>query len=170
MDVFFDTEFTTGESHIGYPGLISIACVAKDGREFYAELSNTWQVGNCSPWVIENVLPLLDGGDFKMLDAQCASRLQQWIEGIGAEQVILRSDAPGWDWPWVEELFKFFGCWPSNLRRKCGALSFINESHEQRFDNALKAYWKIHHARRHHALIDARSLHYAWKQSIRRGI
>jgi len=68
MDVFFDTEFTTSENHIGYPGLISIACVAKDGSEFYAELSNTWQIGNCSPWVIENVLPLLDGGDFKMLD------------------------------------------------------------------------------------------------------
>jgi hypothetical protein len=169
MNVFFDTEFTTSESHIGYPGLISIACIAEDGREFYAELTNTWQPGNCSQFVLDTVLPLLDGGDCRMLDAQCAQRLKYWIESLTDSLVIMRSDAPRYDWPWIEELFQFFGCWPNNLRRKCGSICFDNENQQQRFDNALKEYWRINQARRHHALVDARSLLYAWKQAIRRG-
>ncbi len=82
MDVFFDTEFTTSEMLIGYPALISIGCVAEDGREFYAELIDTWQPGNCSQFVLETVLPLLQGGDFRMTEAQCAARFREWIEGL----------------------------------------------------------------------------------------
>ena len=44
MDIFFDTEFTTLNPN-GYPFLINLGCVAQDGREFYAELSDTWNEG-----------------------------------------------------------------------------------------------------------------------------
>lgn len=39
-----------------------------------------------------------------------------------------------------------------------------------RFNDALEKYWKQHGTRRHHALIDARCLQFAWKAAIRRGI
>ena len=52
MKVFFDTEFTGL-----HPGttLISIGCVAEDGRTFYAELTN-FNVKDCDEWIRENVI------------------------------------------------------------------------------------------------------------------
>lgn len=166
MDVFFDTEFTTlPNSHEGYSGLISIACVAVDGRRrFYAELNNTWQLDNCSAFTVETVLPLLQGGECHMSDAQCAMRLKYWIEALTTEEVILRSDNPAIDWPWLEDLFQFFGCWPENLRRKCGAIVFEVEGQQEIFDVALLKYWTepFNAMHRHHALFDANSLVFSW--------
>lgn len=166
MDIFFDTEFTTlPNSLIGYPGLISVGCVTADGRcSYYAELTNTWQPGNCSEFVLNNVLPLLDGGKYQMTDAQCAASLKEWIEGLTEEEVILRSDNPAIDWPWIESLFQFFGCWPNNLRRKCGTIIFDDEVLQQRYIDALDEFWKVpvHAPLRHHALVDAESLMFAW--------
>ncbi len=82
MVVFFDTEFTT-LSEKGYLALISIGFVSVDGREFYAELIDTWQKGMCSTFVIDTVLPLLDGGECRMTEAQLAIRLKEWIENLG---------------------------------------------------------------------------------------
>lgn len=167
MDVFFDTEFTTIEPHVGYPALISIGCVADDGREFYAELSNTWQIGNCSHFVLDSVLPLLEGGEYRMTEEQCATRLKHWIEGLTDSEVILRCDAPQCDWPWIVELFQFVGCWPSNLHRQCGAVSFESSIKQQQFEAGLKEFWKINKARRHHVLTDAKSLRFSWKMATR---
>lgn len=52
MKVFFDTEFTGL-----HPGttLISIGCVAEDGRTFYAELTD-FNVKDCDEWIRENVI------------------------------------------------------------------------------------------------------------------
>lgn len=169
MGVFFDTEFTTlGEK--GFLALISIGLVSADGREFYAELIDTWQKGMCSTFVIDTVLPLLDGGECRMTEAQLAIRLKEWIENLDCEKVVLRSDAPTYDWSWVAELFQFYGCWPRNLRKKCGMVYFRLPRHQVRYDNALDDYWQEHGDRRHHALVDARSLQYAWNSAIRREI
>lgn len=166
VNLFFDCEFTKlPGSPEGYPGLISIGCVAEDGRTFYAELNNTWQPGNCSQFVLETVLPLLQGGEWRMTDAQCALRLKYWIEELTDEEVILRSDNPAIDWPWVEELFQFFGCWPKNLRRKCGAIAFETEGQQESFDAAHLKYWAEAFEsglRRHHALDDAEANRCAW--------
>lgn len=165
MDVFFDCEFTKlPYARDGYPGLISICCASEDGRRtFYAELTNTWQRGNCSQFVLDNVLPLLSGGDCQMTDAQCALNLKSWIEDL-TDEVILRSDNPGIDWPWVKELFDFFGCWPKNLRRSCGSIYFDDEAQQNVYQVALEMYWQtpLMAAHRHHALYDANSLVFAW--------
>jgi len=167
--VFFDTEFTTLDPRFeGYPALISIGCVAQDGREFYAELQDTWQPGNCSQFVLETVVPLLQGGDCRMMEPQCAVRLQKWMEGLSDKQVILRSDAPSFDWPWIEQLFQFYGCWPKNLRRKCGTVYFEDQKQHHRYLAGMEFYWKDNIARQHHALVDARSLHFAWKYASKR--
>jgi len=162
FSVFFDTEFTTSKPN-EQPYLISISCVAEDGREFYAELSDTWHIGLCSEFVVSMVLPLLEGGACRTTEQDLAVRLREWIESLGTEEVIMRTDAPAWDWPWVEELFYFYGTWPKSLRRWCGTICFEDESAVQRYEEGLENYWQQHMNRRHHALVDPRSLHYAWK-------
>lgn len=171
MNVFFDSEFTTLNPN-GYPFLISLGCVAQDGREFYAEIEEGegWNKGLCSDFVIETVLPLLNGGECRTTEAQLAVCLKDWIEGLTDQQVILRSDCPGVDWPWVEQLFTFYGCWPKNLRRKCGTIYFSHDYQIRRYQDALGEYWKANAARQHHALVDAKSLLFAWKFAIKRGI
>ena len=167
MEVFFDTEFTTLDSINGCQALISIGCVAKNGREFYAELTDTWQEGMCSDFVIETVLPLLDCGDFKMMEAQLALRLHDWIEALTDKEVTLKSDAPGFDWPFVAELFQRYEIWPKNLRRRCGSVYFYNHRQAFKQAQALVDYWNLHGARQHHALVDARSLQYANKYATK---
>lgn len=165
MNIFFDTEFTTLDRRTGYPALISVGCVTQDGREFYAELDNTWNTGICSQFVVETVLPLLQGGEYRISDEQCALRLKDWIENLTDEEVILISDSPGYDWPWVADLFQFFGCWPKNLRRRCGVISFEEEIQLERFNEALECFWKSNEKQQHHALVDAASLFFAWSQA-----
>lgn len=169
MQVFFDTEFTTLNPN-GYPFLISIGCVAQDGREFYAEVDGGWNEGLCSDFVIQTVLPLLQGGEYRIAEADLAMRLKDWIESLTDKQVILRSDCPSVDWPWIEQLSQFYGCWPKNLRQKCGTIYFSHDYQINRYQDALADYWKTNAARQHHALVDAKSLLFAWKAAIKRGI
>jgi hypothetical protein len=167
--VFIDTEFSTIEKN-GSPALISIGCVTQDGSEYYAELTNTWHPANCSDFVVKNVLPLLEGGDCRMTEAELAVSLKAWIESLSDTEVIMRSDSPRFDWPWVEQLFQFHGCWPVNLRKKCGTIYFNHDYQLRRYEQGLANYWKDHHARQHHALVDARSMMFAWKHAIKRGL
>jgi hypothetical protein len=165
IDLFFDTEFTDIHPK-KTPALISIGLVAADGREFYAELTDTWSHGECSNFVIQTVLPLLQGGDVKMKAAQCAIRLKEWIEGLGDGEVILRTDAPRYDWTLVAEMFQFYGCWPANLRRKYGTIYFESDRRLHRYQSAMTSFWKEHSSRQHHALVDARSMRFAWKYAM----
>lgn len=165
MDVFFDTEFTNLKGSNVQPSLISIGCVAQDGREFYAELSDTWHPFNCSVFVVETVIPLLQGGTYIMTEAVLAVKLRNWIEGLSDQEVIFRSDSPRYDWCWVEELFQIYGNFPKNLRRKCGTIYFNHDYQIHRYEDALRRYWKDNSARQHHALVDAHSLLHAWRAS-----
>lgn len=170
MNVFFDTEFTHLRDARRKPKLISIGCVAQDGREFYAEPLDTWQPSDCSDFVVQTVLPLLQGGDCRINECKLAVRLKEWVEGLTDKKVIFRSDAPSYDWQFLEYLFTFYGCWPKNLRRECGTIYFNHDHQINRYQDALAEYWKTHAARQHHALVDARCQLFAWKQAIRRGL
>ncbi len=167
MNVFFDTEFTTTDQNVGFPAFISVGCAAQNGSTFYAELSDTWHPGICSPFVIKHVLPLLEGGGYAMTEARLAINLKEWIEGLTEMEVTLRTDAPRYDWPWIEQLFTFYGCWPQNLRKSCGTVYFNYEYQESRYIEHLDTYWKKHAAQRHHALVDAKSLLFAWKCAMK---
>lgn len=168
MQVFFDTEFTSLDAN-RMRGLISVGLVAQDGRKLYAELSDTWDDSMCSLFVLNTVIPLLEGGEYTMGVETLAVRLKDWIEGLTDKEVILRSDCPAVDWPFLEEIFNVHG-WPKNLRQKCGAILFAESSQSHRFNVGLCSFWKDNAARQHHALIDARSLLFAWKFAIRRGV
>jgi hypothetical protein len=166
MKIFFDTEF----SHLGSDWnperhLISIALVSMDGREFYAEPNDTWDDNLCSMFTLKTVIPLLQGGEHAMSISEVNARLKAFIESFDAP-VSLVSDAPAYDWPFVRELFDYGG-WPANLKRECEQLCFEEMSQRHRYEAALADYWKTHDAKRHHALIDARSMRHAWKYAMR---
>lgn len=169
MQVFFDTEFSSLNKTHGHRYLISIGCVAQDGREFYAELADTWDESLCSIFTIETVLPLLQGGEYKMGVSEMAARLKTWIEGLTEKEVTLRSDAPNYDWPFIQEIFDHEG-WPKNLKKKCGTIYFEENRQKHRYIAALENYWKSNQSRQHHALADAKSLLFAWKFAMRKGI
>jgi hypothetical protein len=168
MKVFFDTEFSSLNKNSGHRHLISIGCVAQDGREFYAELSDTWDENLCSIFTIETVLPLLQGGEYTMGVSEMAARLKEWIEGLTEHEVTFRSDAPRYDWPFIQEIFDHEG-WPKNLRRKCGTIHFEEYRQQHRYIAAIESYWKDNIHRQHHALVDARCLLFAWKFAMRKG-
>jgi hypothetical protein len=169
MNVFFDTEFSGIRNRNDPRYLISIGCVAQDGREFYAELTDTWDEHLCSLWVIENVLPLLEGGDYRLSVEETAVRLKAWIEGLSDSEVVLRTDAPAFDWPFIVEMFNFHG-WPKNLRKKYGTVYFESDRQKHRYQSGVNDYFKTYGARQHHALVDARSIQYAWKYAVKRGL
>ncbi len=162
--VFLDTEFTNLKSVS--PGLISVGLVAEDGRECYVELSDNFEIHECSDFVVQNVLPLLEGGDVRMSASQAASKIKEWVESLGDAEVVLRTDAPRYDWVLIAELFHFYGCWPANLRRKYSTVFFETENQTNRYLMATANYWKDRSARQHHALDDARCMLFAWKFAL----
>jgi hypothetical protein len=66
-----------------------LGCVTEFGDEFYCELSDTYDVLDCSDFVVTNVLPLLYGGDVKLTAQQAAYRLKNWIESFENEVVFV---------------------------------------------------------------------------------
>ena len=77
MLIFFDTEFTGLTDN---PKIISIGLVAENGREFYAELSDTYHDDDLSDFTREYIVPLLMGGKFTLTQSELKARLKTWIE------------------------------------------------------------------------------------------
>lgn len=111
MKLYLDTEFTDLVPH---NKLISIALVSEDGEYFYAELTDTYSVDDCSDFVLGHVRPFLRGGDFEMTFQKCALEIGQWIEERG-KNCILACDNPGWDLPHLRRLLG--DLWPDNLHK-----------------------------------------------------
>lgn len=141
LKLFVDTEFTDFINQ----KLISIGIVAENGEDLYAELSDTYQIEDCSEFVKEIVLPLLQGGDARMTEQECAGWLKVWIESFG-QKCLLVSDAPDFDGPLIRELLDMVG-WPSNLADYC--VRSVHDDYDYFEDNP--------DATRHHALHDARA-------------
>lgn len=145
MKVWFDTEFIEDGITID---LISIGMVREDGATYYAE-SSECALGRASPWVKENVIPLLTG--------ERKSR-----EFIAAEIRAFVGDAPEFwayyaDYDWVA-LCQLYGTmmalpkgWPMycrDVKQLCDALGnpkLPDQTGE------------------HHALADAEWTQAAWK-------
>ena len=160
LRIFFDTEFT----ELGMePRLISIGLVSEDGsREFYAELTDTWRPEHCSrnPFVLEAVLPLLEGGSARMSMPELCLRLGNWLEDFG-RPVQLATDSLSWDWPWIQEIFYETGRWPANVDGKPFLLVDGQIEDFQRFELAVEKAFS-QGLRRHHALDDAKANRMGW--------
>lgn len=109
MRLFLDTEFTDLVPH---NKLISIALVDEDENFFYAELTDSYELKDCSLFVKNFVLPFLKGGDYRMTSNECALKLGNWIEARNVKCMIA-SDAPSWDIPHLNRMLE--ALWPENL-------------------------------------------------------
>ena len=92
MLVFLDTEFT----NFAHPDLVSLALVAEDGREFYAERTD-YRQNECSAFVQEIVLPLLGRVPGAACDsAELAQRLRSWFGALPEPATIVFDYATDW--------------------------------------------------------------------------
>lgn len=151
--LFLDTEFTGLMSE---PNLISIVLVSEDGREFYAELTDTWGIEECDPFVQEQVLPLLDGGNVQMTWDELVERLPAWIAAFN-RPVQIATDAVAADWEWIQKICYAAKCWPRNLSHQPLALP----SGVPAFEEARERY-HTSGTRRHYAFDDAKASHLSW--------
>jgi hypothetical protein len=152
MLLFLDTEYT------GYgqpnPKLISLALVAEDGRrEFYVELTDTWNVEDCTEFVRNKVLPLLDGPQRTYI--QTRAELRAWLnEAPRSIQVACDSAT---DFRFLRELIGA-PCLP-NLAASYFDLRPLIDSTV--YDSAVAAHHQVD-PREHHALVDARAYRLGW--------
>lgn len=144
MKLFIDTEFTDL-----VPGnkLISIALVDENEEFFYAELTDTYELKDCSEFVKINVLSILRGAEFRMTSYECALRMGNWIEDREVP-CFLACDNPDWDIPHLKRLLE--PCWPSNLHRNQYFPVYVPDHIEE--DLVLEHNYDIHNAL-HDALI-----------------
>lgn len=154
LRIFFDTEFT---DLVVDPQLISIGLVSEDGlREFYVELTDTWQIAAVGDFARMAVLPQLEGWyGVRLTMAELRVRLWQWIKEFG-EPVQLATGSLSWDWPWIQEIFDDVATWPPNLDGRPLLLAqdpAFNLAVERAFAGGL---------RRHHALDDAKANRLGW--------
>jgi hypothetical protein len=161
MNLCFDTEFThlkdpglPAHAHLPPAQLISIGIAGMRDERFYAENSQVDR-SICSVFVLEEVLPHLEGGALTMPFVAIAQQLRDWLEAF-QEPVKLWSDAPVFDWPFIVQLFEHTG-WPANLDTKCGDLNFRGMVHLHCFKRAqmLAMHETVPPLRPHHALDDA---------------
>lgn len=152
MLIFFDCEFSDLEPN---PRLISIGLVSEDGQTFYAELTDTYQPYQCSEFVREEVLPLLQRSPAQLSWDQLPSSLRGWIESF-YQPVTLACDSLAWDWPWINKIFRSPEEWPCNLSPLPELLKQDDE-----FVLAVEACFSAG-LRRHHALDDSKANRAAW--------
>lgn len=100
MKLFLDCEFTQLNQNTK---LISLALVSEAGDEFYVELTDTYQLVNCSDFVIQHVLPQLDPSRHGMSFVKAQAALSVFLSSIEG-QLEVCSDAPDWDWDFFCEL------------------------------------------------------------------
>lgn len=114
--IFFDTEFTGLHQNTT---LISIGCVAEDGREFYAELTDydEDQINKMSDHAREKVFDTLiykDGGNREITNGAhtgrqgdtkyIADELSKWLSSFGTK-VQMWSDTLAYDWVLFNQLW-----------------------------------------------------------------
>lgn len=171
INIFFDCEFTKlqQDSDDEPSEMISIGCIGNDGRRFYAENITALARPDCfSEFVIEIVIPLLEGGSSQMPYGDIAKKLRIWIESFDGK-VKMWTDATRFDWPHIEHMFDNYG-WPLNLVRKPIALSFPNSIQQTRFFAGVEDAFKTFQPklRRHHALDDAIANKYGFERATAR--
>ena len=146
MRVYLDTEFADWDDPD--TDLISLALVAKDGREFYAERTD-FDLRKCTRFVRLNVLPLLGASGVLRLDNSALKRaVQEWLAQIPQPEIAVDYDG---DWALLARLLG------SDMLDGLTVINIYNTLDKEK----LEAYYVLHDAPRHHALHDARALRFS---------
>lgn len=138
MRLFLDTEFSDLVPH---NKLISIALVDEDENYFYAELTDTYELKDCSDFVKSYVLPFLRGLTTRMTHYECSLAIANWIKARNVPCVIA-SDNPRWDMPHLTKMLD--SQWPENLEKNL--IVPVHVSSEQELDLVTKYDYDIHNA------------------------
>ena len=149
--VYLDTEFTK----FARPQLISLALVAESGQEFYGESADFVTV-QCSDFVVQNVLPLLQGGEVAASLVKLRGKVVDWLTALPSPAEII-SDFEG-DMELVLDLLRISA---NDIHRyNIAALTVLDGEvvKSESFDRALNDYFTNVDSRRHCALVDARAL------------
>ncbi|NCQ52129.1 hypothetical protein GW796_09605 [archaeon] len=89
--LFFDTEFTSFAKY----GLISIGIVSEDKKyDLYLERTD-FNKKDCSDFVVDVVIPLLDLEKFGKTYKEISEKLISWINDLPCKNVILLADYVG---------------------------------------------------------------------------
>ena len=165
IHVFLDTEFTSlTESAC----LISIGLITADGdRSFYAELSDAYTKEDCSDFVLQEVLPLLNASPItesvnykkvyaRMTLTETRLHLNYWFAAL-IDPVQVWSDAPNYDWRYIQRIFSANGL-PYNLLATPNAILDEDTSANARYQNTVEREYSQNTLKRHHALDDAKAM------------
>ena len=149
MKLFLDCEFSQLNKDTK---LISLALVAESGEEFYVELSDTYDLSDCSDFVIEHVLPQLNPS----LHGQTLAGAQSALSGFLAcfdEPLEICTDAPNWDWDFFCDLAYVDHRWPAHvINRPTNLIMLFSQAHTDTLQEVELPDLP------HHALLDARIL------------
>jgi hypothetical protein len=147
MKIFFDTEF---EGLFSDAKLISIGLITESGdSNFYAELTDTYSLSQCSEFCKSTVLPLLQGDVYAMSLADLRVRLSTWLAAHGPDLVLV-CDSPR-DAEQIRSVF------PDGLPANCTCkpLGILGNLRRRVFNRGRRIHTKLG-LRVHHALDDAR--------------
>ncbi len=149
MKLFLDCEFTQLNRDTK---LISLALVSEAGHEYYVELTDTYLVGDCSDFVIQNVLPQLELAAHGQTLVEAQSSLLAFLSHLEGPLEVC-SDAPEWDWDFFCDLAYVNNRWPAHVANRATNLILLLR-HLEPDDIGDVTLPELPH----HALLDARLL------------
>ena len=149
MKLFLDCEFSQLNKDAR---LVSLALVAESGQEFYVELLDTYDVTDCSEFVIEHVLPQLNPSVYGQTLVEAQASLSGYLAHFD-EILEICTDAPDWDWNFFCDLAYVHNRWPAHVINRPTNLTTL---FSQAITDALQDVELPDLP--HHALLDARIL------------
>lgn len=157
MRIYYDTEFTSLDANAAWD-MISAGFVAETGLEWYVEITDYLQE-DCSPFVVEMVLPLLGKGDKipeRMPSTHFAGRFCDWLETF-KEPIQLVSDHSV-DWEILHGYcYAEFSTFPATVQGQIWQRSDDIDIQRALIDTEA-SFWHQNPGMIHHALYDARRL------------
>jgi hypothetical protein len=171
MKVFFDTEFTGLHQNTT---LISIGCVAEDGRTFYAEFTD-YDRSQVDQWIRDNVIAntwceqhnvsydqlpawLMAVGNKELI----SKRLAKWLSQFDRVEMI--SDCLAYDWVLFCELFGGALNIPKNVYYIPFDLPTALLRHEKDPDINREEFAGLSGGSKHNALWDAKVIKACWEK------
>ena len=168
--IFLDTEFTDFlPRDLGDIHLISLGLVAQrnDAERFYVEINDTWTEKDCSAFVLEAVLPRLEGGAARKHRTAAAVALSQWITALGRDVEILADSQYDIDF-FYDLVPRESDMWPENLKSvRLFSLDSFPAPSRAKARRAQEEFYQDG-GRRHHALDDALTLRAGWRAGVGR--
>jgi len=166
MNIFFDTEFT---GLVSESRLLSMGLVADDDKELYIEFTDGWSEAQCSPWVLQHVMPMLGSGE-RLSRREAVVRLLDWLSAYDSPILLADSDSDSdSDSDWYTLLLKAL-LQERGVTGTCVCvkqLVFSSRGEAAPFEDAKKGYFELLKVEPHHALTDALAMRSAWHSVVK---